>query len=195
MSGQYRRFVLPLSCMMLLIAASISQPLVANDEPPEEVLLARDLSRQLGSELKQTLIQAIENEGLVAALSVCRVRAPEIAAIIGQRSGARVGRVSSHYRNPVNQPNPWQSALLVEFNHRQRAGEDPAALEAYRTVDGRFEYLKAIAAASPCLSCHGQTLSPEVNQALARLYPEDLALGYEVGQIRGAFAISLPVDR
>ncbi len=39
----------------------------------------------------------------------------------------------------------------------------------------------------PCLTCHGarESLAPELRQALARRYPEDAAVGYAVGDLRG----------
>jgi Protein of unknown function (DUF3365) len=45
-----------------------------------------------------------------------------------------------------------------------------------------------------CTGCHGtpDRLSPAVQERLKALYPDDKAVGYGVGQIRGAMTISKP---
>ena len=50
--------------------------------------------------------------------------------------------------------------MLVSFEERKRAGEDPAMMEFYEVVsqDGSDElrYMKAIPTAPLCLACHGR---------------------------------------
>jgi hypothetical protein len=48
-----------------------------------------------------------------------------------------------------------------------------------------------------CLNCHGkpENLAPEVKEMLAHLYPEDKAVGYELGDLRGAFSVHVPAAR
>jgi len=85
----------------------------------------------------------------------------------------------------------------VSFEERKRAGEDPANMEYYEVVseDGgdTLRYMKAIPTAPLCLACHGQQLDSIVKTRIETLYPEDQALGYEAGDIRGAFTISQPL--
>ena len=49
--------------------------------------------------------------------------------------------------------------------------------------------VKPIAVAPPCLACHGATeqLSEEVQTYLTEHYPNDQAVGYAVGDLRGVF--------
>ncbi len=54
--------------------------------------------------------------------------------------------------------------------------------------------MKAIPTGGVCLSCHGQRISQPVEAKLERLYPNDRARGYELGDIRGAFTITQPLD-
>jgi hypothetical protein len=41
-----------------------------------------------------------------------------------------------------------------------------------------------------CLVCHGKGLSDEVKATLEEYYPDDLATGYSLGQVRGAISVS-----
>mgnify|MGYP000379000857 CR=1 FL=1 len=46
-----------------------------------------------------------------------------------------------------------------------------------------------------CLSCHGAraSLSPAVSERLRTLYPDDRAVDYRVGEIRGAMTLRQPL--
>ena len=53
--------------------------------------------------------------------------------------------------------------------------------------------MKAIGTQPVCTVCHGNGIAPEVAARLDALYPDDLARGFEAGDIRGAFSIVHPV--
>ena len=81
--------------------------------------------------------------------------------------------------------------MLLQFEERKAAGEDPASLAWQATVDTpngpEFRFMKAIPTGGLCLACHGETLDPAVAEKIAALYPNDKATGYHEGDIRGAF--------
>jgi hypothetical protein len=47
-----------------------------------------------------------------------------------------------------------------------------------------------------CLRCHGPAVAPEVLAAVRRLYPDDEAVGFGEGDIRGAVSVrqALPAE-
>jgi len=53
-----------------------------------------------------------------------------------------------------------------------------------------FRFMKAIPTGGACLACHGETLSPELAEKVKTLYPQDLATGFMLGDIRGAFVVT-----
>ena len=42
----------------------------------------------------------------------------------------------------------------------------------------------------PCAACHGTNIAPEVKAKIAELYPDDAAVGFKPGDMRGGIAIS-----
>jgi hypothetical protein len=62
----------------------------------------------IATELQQTLgarlAAAINDDGVIGAIDVCNVEAPEIAARLSASAGAHVGRTSLKVRNPDNEP-------------------------------------------------------------------------------------------
>jgi hypothetical protein len=92
-------------------------------------------------------------------------------------------------------PDAWERETLEDFDRRAAAGEPAASLErtTVQTVDGKAlqRYMRALPTQGMCLSCHGSAdqLAPGVAERLKALYPEDRAVGYSLGQIRGAMTL------
>jgi cytochrome c553 len=107
--------------------------------------------------------------------------------------------VSLGNRNPKAVPDAWERAALEDFDRRAAAGESPATLEKGELVteEGKksYRYMKALPTVEVCTNCHGaqDKLSPAVKEKLAALYPQDKAVGYSAGQIRGAITIRKPL--
>ena len=161
--------------------------------PVDKAVLAEQAKaavQALGGALKGELEAAMKTGGPVAAMSVCQIKAPELAKAISVEQGMTVKRVSLKNRNPVmGAANAWQTKVLNDFETRKAAGEDPATLAYAEVVDHEFRFMKAIPTAAVCLGCHGTNLSPAVTAKLTELYPQDKATGYKEGDLRGAFVV------
>ena len=148
--------------------------------------------------LLSVLTAEIQRSGPEGAIAVCRDEAPRLAQAASQETGWNVRRVSLRQRNPKAVPDSWERAALEDFDRRAAAGEKPATLERAELVQegGRavYRYMRALPTAELCLSCHGapERLSPAVTSQLKTLYPDDKAVSYAVGQIRGAMTIRKP---
>ena len=140
--------------------------------------------------------EAVAEKGVAGAIPVCKDQAPRLIKEVRDSTGWSIRRVSLKPRNPERgTPDIWEVRTLVDFNLRAAAGEKPEALEKSEIVseNGKqvFRYMKALPTQPLCLSCHGPVdqLAPGVRSVLGQLYPDDLATGYSVGQIRGAISV------
>ena len=149
------------------------------------------LVKQFGGTLKPQLKQAIQSGGPANAISVCSEKAPEIAQDLSQESGWKVKRVSLKPRGKNAMPDAWEQRVLEQFDQRQAAGESAKDMAYMELVDGRFRFMKAQGVESVCLGCHAAEVSAEVEAGLEKYYPDDKARGYTLGQVRGAFSLSL----
>lgn len=145
--------------------------------------LAAQFKRELQDALRAGLAQ-----GPAEAVAACRLRAPEIAASLA-RNGVRVGRASHRLRNPSNAPPEWVRPILDAYV------ANPSDLEPRTTAlpNGQSGYVEPIITQSLCLACHGRVLAPEVAAKIADLYPEDEAVGFEIGDVRGVLWVTVPV--
>ena len=157
---------------------------------PVEVLLkdARAQAKTLGMSLKGALQTSMKADGPVAALDVCHVKAPKIAEQMSL-DGWHVARTSLKVRNPGNTPDEWEVTVMQDFAKRLAEGESPISLEASKTENGEFRYMKAIPTAAVCLVCHGSDIASPVAKKIASLYPQDQATGFNEGELRGAFTL------
>ena len=102
--------------------------------------------------------------------------------------------------NPLlGAPDAWEQRALNEFDTRAKNGEalDKMEFSESTTEPGGhyFRYMKAVPVQPLCLACHGgpEQISPAVKAALAEQYPHDLAIGYRIGEVRGAISIKRPL--
>ncbi len=160
-----------------------------------ELLLSRVVSKQLGDQLKSKLVDTLQSEGPISAISVCNIDAVKISTAISIRNDLKVGRTSLKIRNPANQPDAWETKQLMWFSSQVESSSDLKSLEIHEVVAENnkevFRYMKAIPMQEPCILCHGSTLAPSVKESIKNLYPHDQATGFEIGQIRGAFTVKI----
>lgn len=185
-----KMFVLTLGAMLATSAFS------AGDAWVEE---ARRVASSVPPKLLAVLSEEIARGGPEAAIGVCRDKAPEMARAASEQTGWQIRRVSLRNRNPKAVPDAWERAALEDFDRRVAAGEPPMSLEkAEVIVEGERRvqrYMRALPTQELCTQCHGapDRLGGAVKDKLAALYPQDKAVGYSVGQIRGAMTIRKPL--
>jgi len=152
--------------------------------------------KQLGMAMKQEM----QAGGPVAAVQVCRDKAPAIASELSLQKGWRVTRVGTRVRNPLlGMPDAWEQGVLKTFEKRAAQGEKYDSMTHFEVVeepDGKsLRYMKPIAVAPQCLMCHGsqdEIVAP-VRQQLKSMYPHDRAVAYRPGDLRGAVSIKQPL--
>ncbi|MFP5409713.1 MAG: DUF3365 domain-containing protein [Gammaproteobacteria bacterium] len=183
--------------LLVLLAGCASAP-----SAEEQAALAADarktggaLIQQLGGELRA----AIGEKGPAEAISVCKVRAPAIAADLSKSSGFKVTRVSPKNRNPAGMPDAWEAQAQAALEKRLAGGEKPDTLDTWQVVQtsqGKvFRYAKALPVQPVCLTCNGDpaAIADGVKARLAAEYPLDKATGYAPGMIRGIVSIQRPL--
>jgi hypothetical protein len=178
-----------LSILLIWPALTLTaDPRSIGDEPT--VAQSRAIVQSFGAQLTAELTAALGAGGPAQAIGVCKDRAPQIASELSRQSGAAVERTSRRFRNPANAPEPWQVAVLQQFEAEIAAGSSPA--EYLDSSGDSVRYMKAIPIQPVCLVCHGEVLSDEVLTLLDEHYPHDRARGYLEGELRGAFSVSWP---
>lgn len=189
-------FIIPISviaiCASYVFAASVETlgGAYTVEEQELKTIEARQYTKALGGALKARLQKAIAQGGLVEGVDACKLEAGPIAKAISG-NGWAVGRTALRVRNPANTPDTWERQQLIAFSNQLSAKLD-GSLEAihYDSATGEFRYMKAIKTGEICTACHGHSIAPNVRAAIHEAYPEDEAVGFDVGTLRGAFTLT-----
>lgn len=186
-----RTSLIPFAAAALALSAV---PSMAQDAADPNVAAARAAIKGLGEGLRDKLMAAMQAGGPVNALGVCKLEAPTVTDAQSKASGMTVGRTALKFRGPGNAPDDFEKKVMEKFIADIKGGADPAKVEHAEVVekDGKktFRYMKPImTVAAPCLACHGAEMKPEVSAKIKELYPNDTAVGFNAGDLRGAFTI------
>jgi hypothetical protein len=160
---------------------------------------AQQLGSQIAGATKQTLGKnlqaAIQDGGIENAIGFCNLNAMPLVDSLNRKYGARIRRVSSKVRNPVDRPVGVEQEILEAYEYQW---QDSVALDENIQVINENEYLftKPIMVDNAlCLYCHGKPsngLTAETEQFIKSKYPDDEATGYEIGDLRGMWSITIP---
>ncbi len=168
-------------------------PVIAKELHPN-VVSSRALVKRFGGALKKALMAGLSAGGPAKAIGVCNLKAPQIAQELKTDPGWSIRRTSLKLRNKANAPDNWEQATLEQFERLKEGGLPIEQMEASAMIDGRFRYMKAIGTAPVCLNCHGKGLPAELIGTIKKAYPDDVARGYQVGDVRGAFSVTRTIS-
>lgn len=137
--------------------------------------------------------------GPAKAAEVCATEAPQIAAKFSSLYGVAIYRISDRRRNPMNAPSVSERRVWRTWDDQVRKSEKPndVVLQPVEFVDeekgGSVTKLMVPIriAKSICLDCHGseRDIDPATKAILMAKYPQDRAIGYRMGDLRGALVV------
>ena len=138
------------------------------------------------------LMKAINEHGATGAVTFCNVHALPIADSLSRQYNCAIQRISNRYRNPADKPDVTDSTVIADYQAQKAAGI--ALAVRLLEKDNQVIYYKPIMVGMPtCLQCHGDPQADIAAPTLAIIrekYPNDLAIGYQQGDLRGVWKIA-----
>jgi hypothetical protein len=96
-----------------------------------------------------------------------------------------------NYRNAENKPDSSELSALVKYSEEIAQGAQPKPYVIH--VNGKERFIAPIPTKALCLSCHGVpgvNITESVNAKIREIYPNDLAIGFQEGDLRGIWSIT-----
>lgn len=149
------------------------------------------LSKATFDTLRHALQSTIISKGLPAAVSYCNEQAVPITSYYVS-AGISIQRVAAQYRNASNQLDSLDQIQWGKYVQLQASGDSLSA--AVVEVENAFVYYKPIMLQPMCTSCHGKKdsdISPMLQATIDSLYPQDKAVGFVPGDLRGMWKITM----
>lgn len=140
--------------------------------------------------LRSSLLNAISSQGIDGAIAFCNEKAYPITATYADSFVIR--RTSLRNRNPNNKPDSLELLVLDEMEVLIKSAKTPTAKVVRQRSTGEIHFFKPILLQTMCLNCHG-TPGKQIQHAtltrIQQLYPDDQAVNFEEGDIRGVWHI------
>jgi len=173
----------------LAVAGASCAPTAETDRlAPKLVEQSEALADSFQAQLKNELSTALSAVGPDGAVGVCQSAAPAIAQSLSDQRGVDVQRIARKNRNPANEVPADLERLYAQLEASPLDNGAPKAVHA--KLNDRFVYLRAIPMQEkPCSTCHGTNIDPALKATILKAYPSDNAVGFEPGELRGAFLI------
>lgn len=166
---------------VVVLIVYLASVFAADSDFQKQKNAAMDLKKTLMGELKAKM-----NESPVAAVDFCSKNAMEITKAIAKKHGLNIKRVSEKNRNPQNVADENDKKALMQFAESLKQNGKP---QSYVIVDNK--YYEPLITNEMCIVCHGKdgVISKETKEKIKQNYPVDKAIGYGVGELRGAIVV------
>lgn len=150
------------------------------------------ISKGAGKELSAALTGKMKSGGIAEAIEFCNTAALPLTQQMSDKHKVHIKRTSLKTRNPLNKPSDNEILVLRDFQTDLDRG---ISLEPKVKLDqnGIPNYYAPILIEAKCLVCHGtmnKELSRPVDSIIKSYYPNDMATGYDEGDLRGIWSIA-----
>ena len=151
---------------------------------------------EASSLLSSNLQSAMQQGGVSNALPFCSLVASPLTAGLASKHGVTIRRVTHKARNPGDRADGSELAILKHFEAALTGtNPPPPVVTNYAGTTVTF-FAPIVLNNELCLKCHGEPgkdISAENLAVIQRLYPQDEATGFKLGQLRGAWRIDIPL--
>ncbi len=157
----------------------------------EYLALGKEITQKTFKLLSRNLMTQMKQGGPPQALPFCNSQAILLTDKIAGQEHVRIKRVSKLFRNGNNKPSKIEIGIIEDYEIKKLQGNLLAPVLLSRP-SGEPQFYAPIIINSKCLVCHGvvgEQVSKTTDSLIKTLYPNDLATGYKVGDLRGIWSI------
>lgn len=141
--------------------------------------------------LLQNVAGAIQKGGIDYAVEFCNIQAMPLTDSIADHLKVYIQRLSDKNRNPDNAIQTQMDSIAWEKMKSEKTDFTK------QDKNGEVYYYKPILIAMPtCIKCHGgkNDISESTQKIINQKYPNDKAVGYQMGDLRGMWKIKLTME-
>lgn len=181
-----------LSTIVVAMSATLLSA-TTNQEIQQE---AKAAIMKMGKTLKMHMKQNMKAGGPLQAASFCSEKARGLAKKVNAsyEKGISVKRVSLKYRNPADKPMADETKVLEELHSAFNAKKELPKMVVKEVGKNHYKVYKPIFIdKGVCLTCHGtgDARDKQAYKLIKAKYPDDKAVGYKMGDLRGAFVVDI----
>lgn len=177
-----------IAIVVLSSCTSNQQKTFSEEEKTTFQLLGDSITTKMQNVLLQNVAGAIQKGGTDYAVEFCNLQAIPLTDSTAKHLKVYVQRLSDKNRNPANAISSKADSLAWEKIKSEKTDF------VSQDEKGEVYYYKPILIAMPtCIKCHGgkEDISESTQKLLAEKYPNDKAIDYKLGDLRGMWKAKL----
>ncbi|MDX1478977.1 MAG: DUF3365 domain-containing protein [Saprospiraceae bacterium] len=182
--------------LFLMLLSCGPSPSRESDASTVDIQQAYDAGRQVSTLAQATLLnqvgQALAEGDAAHAVRVCNVEALAIVDSLNQAHNCSVRRLTTRRRNPANKIESSYDRIAWNSFRSAKPADNADTVLLERGVTPVY-YKPIFIASELCLQCHGSRstqIALETLESIDTLYPEDAAVNYVLGDLRGMWKVA-----
>lgn len=188
----WRSIAFLLTITALSACTNPKQQTISEEEKAALMLLGDSISMEMQNVLLQNVGEAIQKGGTDYAVEFCNIQAMPLTDSIADHLKVYIQRLSDKNRNPANAIQTQMDSIAWEKMKSEKTDFTK------QDKNGEVYYYKPILIAMPtCIKCHGgkNDITESTKKIIAQKYPNDKAVGYQMGDLRGMWKIKWTNDK
>ena len=170
----------------LLSTLLLTSALLASETTPKEEGI--NAIKMLGGALKSQLQAQMQHDKTgLSAMAFCATQAMSITAEVNEKlpKNVSVRRMALKTRNEANRADALDQKIFAEYEASIEAKTFSDSDIKVVTEGNTTRVYKALVTQTACLKCHGGEISPQIQAEITKNYPDDKAVAFKEGSLRG----------
>jgi len=160
-------------------------------EKQEYTKKGNEIAQATFKALSEKLTEQMKLGGPAQALPFCNVEALPLTQQLSDQYDVTIKRTSDKWRNPTNKPSEKELEIINNYHKLISEKKEITPIVEVDNNNNKHYYAPILLKAN-CLACHGKVeefILVKTDSIIKSLYPDDKAVGYNEGDLRGIWSI------
>lgn len=165
---------------------------LTDKEKHEYVNKGNEISQATFNALSEKLTEQMKLGGSAQAIPFCNVEAMPLTQQLSAKYNVAIKRTSNKLRNQKNKPTERELEIINNYHKLISDDKETSPIVEVDSNNNKHFYAPIIVKAN-CLACHGKVdefVTMKTDSIIKSLYPNDKAVGYNEGDLRGIWSIT-----
>ncbi|MDP2067380.1 MAG: DUF3365 domain-containing protein [Lutibacter sp.] len=177
---------------MVFMALAACGNSITDKQKQEYATKGNEISQATFKALSEKLTEQMKLGGPAQAIPFCNVEALPLTQQLSDQYDVTIKRTSDKLRNPTNKPSLRELEIINNYHKLISEKKEITPIVEVDNNNNKHYYAPILLKAN-CLACHGKVdefVTVKTDSIIKSLYPNDKAVGYNEGDLRGIWSIT-----
>jgi len=156
----------------------------------------KEIAQASFKKLSSNLMDQMKQGGPALAVPFCNSQAIPLTNQMEEKFNVTIKRAASKVRNPANKATERELEIITAYENLKKDKKEVTPIVEIDS-NGKKHFYSPIIIKAKCLVCHGvlnEQLSIKTDSLIKVKYPNDMAVAYKEGDIRGVWSITFKTN-